>query len=417
MANKIFKDGFLWGASLAAHQVEGRNNNQWSEWELANARSLSKAAPNNYGWLPNWEQIKDQATDPKNYISGRGVEHRKLYKQDFQMLKKLNLNSLRFSIEWSRIEPQEGKFSKAGLKFYKDYLQELKKQGITPVVTLWHWTTPKWFAEKGGFEKRANIKHFERFVSVVAKTLGQDFRYITILNEPLIYSSASYKDGKWPPQSESWIKTIRVALNLITAHKKAAKALLKVNPEFQIGIAHNCVNYYSGDNKFISRLAVSLAKYLNNYFFLDRIRKHLDFIGLNYYFANRIYGISILKPNNPDQKRNDMGWDMQPAMIEGVVEDLWDRYKKPILITENGLADAKDKRRTWWIKETMTALAKSSKKGVSLIGYLHWSLLDNFEWAEGYWPKFGLLEVDRKTMKRTPRPSAVRWAQVLAKLK
>lgn len=406
----------MWGAALAAHQVEGGNNNQWTEWELANAKNLSKAAANNYGWLPNWEEVKHRAEESKNYVSGRGVEHRKFYKEDFALLKSLNLNTLRFSIEWSRIEPSEGKFSKAGLKFYKDYLTSLKEQGITPVVSLWHWTLPKWFAEKGGFAKRSNVKYFERFASLIAKTLGKDFEYVTILNEPIIYANNSYKEGRWVPQKNNPILAVWVVVNLIRAHKRAAKALLKIKSDFKIGVAHNCAHFYSGDDAFRSKLSVAVVRYLNNYFFLDRIRKSIDFIGINYYFADRIYGLS-LKGNNPDVKRSDLGWDMQPAMIEGVLNDIWSRYKLPILITENGLADAKDKKRRWWIGETMKALARAKKSGVGLIGYLHWSLLDNFEWSEGYWPKFGLIEVDRVTMKRKVRPSAVWWSTILAKLK
>ncbi|MDQ5913940.1 MAG: beta-glucosidase [Patescibacteria group bacterium] len=407
MKKNLFEDDFLWGAGVAAHQVEGGNDNDWTEWELANASHQAKAAPNKFGYLPNWPKIKNEATDPRNYVSGRASEHKKYFKQDFELLKSLNLNTLRFSIEWSRIEPTAGEFNKTALRYYKTYFNELKRQGITPVVTLWHFTVPKWFASKGGFYKRGNIKYFERFVEVVTKAFGNDFTYVTILNEPMIYANHSFKDGKWPPQNENILKSVKVVLNLITAHKKASKVLLKYRNDYKIGIAHNCADFYIGDSTLATRLNVKFLRWANNHFFLDRTKKYLDFIGLNYYFAERHFGFG-LHANNPDKNRNDIGWSMEPARISNVVHDIWCRYKLPIMITENGVADSGDKYRKWWIAETLKEIIKLKKKGVGLIGYIHWSLLDNFEWADGHWPKFGLIAVDRETGSRKLRPSA-KW--------
>lgn len=416
MAKKsIFEDDFLWGAGVSAHQVEGGNDNNWTEWELANAVHLAKSAPNKYGYLPNWPKIKAQATDPRNYVSGRASEHKKYFKQDFELLKSLNLNTLRFSIEWSRIEPTEGQFNKTALRYYKTYFNELKRQGITPVVTLWHWTTPKWFSAKGGFAKRANLKYFKRYVEVIAKAFGDDFTYVTILNEPMLYAYYGYKDGKWPPGEESLIKYFVVVRNLITAHRQAAKVLLNFRQDFKIGIAHNCADFYRGDGKFSTRINIKFLNFVNNYFFLDRIKKYLDFVGINYYFADRHYGFGMFG-KNPDRNRNDMGWSMEPARISNVAHEIWCRYKLPVIITENGVADSTDKYRKWWISETLKEIIKLKKKGVGLIGYIHWSLLDNFEWAEGHWPKFGLISVNRETGERKIRPSAKWFASVIKRI-
>ena len=415
MKKSVFEEDFLWGAGLSAHQVEGGQDNNWTEWELGHASYLAKSAGNKFGYLPNWEKIKKQAQDPKNYVSGRAVEHKKYFKQDFSLLKSLNLNTLRFSIEWSRIEPREGEFSKAALKFYKTYFNELKRQGITPVVTLWHWTVPKWFSEKGGFTKKANLKYFEQYIEVVTKAFGRDFTYVTILNEPMIYAYHSYRDGKFPPGESNLLKYFKVVLNLIRAYKKAAKDLIKFRQDYKIGIAHNVADFYCGDEKFLTKINVRFLRFFNNFFFVDRIKKYLDFVGVNYYFAQRHFGLG-LTADNLDKNRNDLGWEMQPARLENVVNEMWFRYKLPVMITENGVADSGDKYRKWWLGETLKVLIKLKKKGVGLFGYIHWSLLDNFEWAEGFWPKFGLIAVDRETMQRRVRPSAKWFGLILARI-
>jgi beta-glucosidase/6-phospho-beta-glucosidase/beta-galactosidase len=155
-------------------------------------------------------------------------------------------------------------------------------------------------------------------------------------------------------------------------------------------------------------------KYAEDTFIMRRVRKHLDFIGLNYYFSNRYYGN---RTHNPNEKTNDMGWDMQPANIEFVLKDLYDRYELPIIVTENGLADRDDEYRVWWLSQTLLAINRAMQAGVKVDGYLHWSLTDNFEWSSGFWPRFGLAAVDYATKKRTLRPSAVWFAKLLSKIR
>ena len=147
---------------------------------------------------------------------------------------------------------------------------------------------------------------------------------------------------------------------------------------------------------------------------LKRVIKTCDFIGVNYYFSNRVYGYRV---HNPDVHLSDLGWDMQPATIQLVLERLYEKYKKPLLITENGLADGDDGDRKWWLTQTIIGMQRAMQGGVPLLGYTHWSLLDNFEWNKGFWPKFGLIEVDRRTMKRTVRPSAIWFSKVVKKLR
>lgn len=409
-----FPKRFYWGASTSAHQVEGGAHNQWSIWELENAVALAQRAKYQDTWLPDWQRLEPQATDPKNYISGRAADHYSKYELDFDLLTKLNMNAFRFSIEWSRIEPEEGKWDEQAIAHYRGYLAALKERKIEPFVTLWHWTVPEWFDQKGGFEKRSNVKYFVRFAEKVLTELGSDFKHVITINEPEVFIDMSYNQGKWPPMIQNKQLALKVYVNLAVAHKRVYTVARGINRKFKVGLAKNCAHHYPGDDALISRLSARLAIWGADYFFLNIVKRKLDFIGLNYYFSNRFYGYRI---HNPNERQSDLGWDMQPANIEFVLERLWQKYHKPIIITENGVADATDRDRQWWITQTVMAMNRALAKGVKLQGYLHWSLLDNFEWASGFWPRFGLISVDYATMRRKARPSAVWFGMLIDKIR
>ncbi len=400
-----FPDDFLWGASTAAYQVEGGLTTQWSEWEQANAERLARDSPKRLAWLPHQERIAASLADPQNYIFGKGVEHAERYEEDFDILQQLNLNSFRFGIEWARLEPREGEWDEAAVEHYRRYIASLKRRGVEPVLTLWHWTVPVWFAQKGAFEKRANLQYFERFVQKVMSEFGAELRSVLTLNEPNVYASFSYMTGEWPPQRKNVLLGLRVYRNLAEAHQRAYASIKCTHPDIQVGLAAQlgdvrCVN---GRNP-LNRAVVRAMAYAWNWWFLNRVKSSLDFVGLNYYFTEYRDWLGRIK--NPKQPVSDLGWYMEPAGIECVIAATWRRYRKPILITENGLADSADEHRQWWLEETFGALQRAMGSGVQLLGYLHWSLLDNFEWAYGWWPRFGLVAVDRTTMQRTIRPSA-----------
>lgn len=408
---EIFPEQFFWGASTASYQVEGSNNNQWSEWELANAKEFAQLAHTRLGWLPNWRDVRDVAQDPDNYISGRGVEHLKRYKEDFDILEKLNLNSFRFGVEWSRLEPEEGKWNKSAFDYYKRYIQELRSRNIEPFLNIWHWTMPTWFAEKGGFEKRKNLQYFERFVQKVADELLEDVTYVITINEPNVYASFSYLTGEWPPQKKNLPTFLRVYINLASAHKRAYKILKTAKPHAQIGVAAQLANIQAKHpHSVLDQISTKWMRYFWNWWFLNRVSRHQDFVGFNYYFTDYYRG--MIKRDNPSVPVNDLGWYMEPEGLYPLLLRVWSHYKKPIIITENGVADGDDQYRQWWIEETIVAMERALSQGVKVHGYLHWSLLDNFEWKYGWWPKFGLVEVDRQNdMKRTIRPSAKWFAE------
>ncbi len=413
---KIFPKNFFWGASTAAHQVEGGNYNDWSVWELAHAKQYAQTAHQRLGHLPNWPQIKSQAEDPNNYVSGRGVEHYKRYQEDFDIVKELNLNAFRFGFEWSRIEPQQGVWDKAEIAHYRTYISELRKRNIEPFLNIWHWSMPTWFTEKGAFNKKSNLTYFEAFITKISEELIDDVSYILVLNEPNVYAAEAYITGQRVPQKKNILEFLVVYRNLWVAHKKAYKILKTKKPSLKVGIAAQLANIQAKrPHNFFDELSTKVMRYGWNWLFLNRIRNYQDFVGINYYFTN--YFTGLFRNLDPKFPRNDLGLYMEPEGLYPLMLRAWTRYKKPIFITENGVADSSDQYRRWWIEESIVAMERALSEGVEVSGYLHWSLLDNFEWEYGYWPKFGLVDVDRKhDMKRTIRPSAKWFAKRIKEL-
>ncbi|HVI68966.1 MAG TPA: family 1 glycosylhydrolase [Magnetospirillaceae bacterium] len=409
-----FPKHFLWGAGSSAHQVEGGNHNQWSVWELEHANVLAQKAKYYNGTLPKWEVIKHEATRPENYVSGLATDHYRRYQEDFDLLKKMDMNAWRFSIEWSRVEPEEGAWNAEAIEHYRTYLQRLQRMGIEPIVTLWHWTVPVWFEQKGGWVKRSNVHYFERFAAKVFEELGRDFRYVIVLNEPEIYIIRSFIEGLWPPQRTSKVLATKVIFNLLAAHKRVYRLAHRAGRKYRVGIAKLSAYYYAGDDAWLSKFTASIGRWAGNYFVVNRLKKHLDFLGLNYYRGYRYYGYRI---HQPTETVNDMGWDMQPEKLEAVIKDFYDRYNIPIIITENGVADRDDESRKWWISQTLIVMNRLMQSGVKIEGYIHWSLTDNFEWDAGFWPRFGLAAIDYKTRSRRLRPSGVWFGGIIKKLR
>lgn len=401
---KTFSKDFLWGAATAAHQVEGNNHNQWTEWELKTAEQKARTALERFQSFPIFDSIKDQATSAYNYISGRLMDHYNTYEQDFQLLTDLNMNAYRFSVEWSRIEPNEGEWNDEAIHHYREYIASLKKRGIEPIITLFHFTLPIWFSDRGGFEKRTNSAYFVRFAKKIMTEIGQDITYVITINEPEVYTQEGYLDVHFPPQTKSTFKAWRVFRNLATAHNQVYEELHKINPRYNISIAKNSAYYFAGDKRRITTLFVKLKYYIRDDYFLKKVVKRCDFLGVNYYFSNRVVGSKV---KNLNEKVHDLGWNVSPVDIEHVLVRLNNKYHLPILITENGIADQADILRKWWLEETIKGMHNAATRNVRLLGYIHWSLMDNFEWGFGRIPRFGLASVDYATNTRTLRPSAI----------
>ncbi|MDD5589952.1 MAG: glycoside hydrolase family 1 protein [Candidatus Portnoybacteria bacterium] len=413
-----FPHGFFWGAATSSHQVEGGNFNDWTQWEKENSEGLAKAAA-----LKKWPQyILDRYPNPlqpENYISGRACDHYNLYEKDFEIANELGHNAHRFSLEWSRIEPEEGKFNEEAIEHYRKVLQALKSRGLEPFVTLWHWTNPVWIQKIGGWENPKTIEYFLRFARRVFEEYGQSVKFWIPFNEPGTAISYGYIYGTQPPGVRSKKRANLVFANLMEAHKKIF--LLNKNEKFgfQIGCSHFIFYRKAHKNLPWNFLAKKIMDHFADARFLKVFKDYSDFFGIQYYqpesvnvkLGGRIMG--LVEKKTTMQWLNDLGWGVFPEGIYHVLKQLA-KFGKPIYITENGLADARDESRGKFIREHLRWLHKAISEGIDVRGYFHWSLLDNFEFVDmrGYWPRFGLIEVDYKTLGRSIRPSAWEYAKI-----
>lgn len=391
-----FPEGFLWGTSTSAYQVEGGLKNDWSEWEKSPKR-LKKLAKQN--------------SDPADFTCGAAVDSYARWEEDLDLAQSLNTNTIRLGIEWSRLQPEKDEWDVGALNHYRELLEGAEARGLKTVVTLWHWTCPLWFTAEKGWENKKAADYFAEYAAFVVKELGGAVDYWVTLNEPLIVAAHGYLNGKWPPNKRNPFKYLKAVRNLAKAHKKAYGIIHHHFPEAKVGIT-NISSFYEAANRFnpLSLLIKKCSDYLANEMFLNRIDRHMDYVGLDYYFHDRIVAYPPFK-RNLNKFVTDIGWEIYPEGIYHVLKSL-NKYGLPIFVLENGLADSDDRFRERFIKEHLYWIWKAIDDGIDVVGYSHWSLLDNFEWAYGWAPKFGLFEADRKTMERKMRPSAKAYAEI-----
>jgi len=396
-----FPKDFLWGAATSAYQVEG--DNLFSDW-----------------W--EWEQA-----GKVNAPSGKASRHYELYAQDFDLAKELHHNCHRLSIEWSRIEPEEGKFSQKELEHYKTVILSLKERSLIPVVTLHHFTNPIWFAKKGGWLNRKAGAYFLRYVEKVVSLLAKDVDFWVTINEPMVYTYFSYLLGLWPPQDKSFFHARQVTNRLLKTHVRTyhlIRAIYKENnlPLPKTSIAQNMQAFIPCLPTLRNKLAAYLRHRHYNLEFIEKAaaQRSLDFIGVNYYSPSwvelRGWGINnftsdVCKNSHRNLRKNSMGWDIYPQGLYDLLMSL-KKFRLPVFILENGICTDNDSLRWDYIREHLESVHKAMQSGVSMMGYLYWSLLDNYEWDKGFSPRFGLIAVDYHTYKRTVRESARKFSEV-----
>lgn len=406
----VFPKNFYWGASTSAHQVEGGLTNDWSEWEKGIADKLASQPEvwQRSGWrVEQFPEMKN----PANYISGKACDHYNKYREDFKLAKELGHNATRFSVDWSRIEPEEGKFDEKELEHYLEEVKYLRSLGIESFVTLWHWPLPLWLRDKGGWENKETIKYFEKFSEKVVTKLKGEVKYWITLNEPEVYMGQSYFLGDWPPQKKSVISAWVVIHNLIEAHRKVYGVIKKIDSKLQVGIAKNNIYHEAYQGKWWNKVLKTVYDWRDNKYILDKISDCQDFIGLNHYLHDRIDGWT---GKNEDKCVSDFGWEIYPESIYHALIEL-KKYNKPVFITEHGCADAKDEYRPWFLVESLKSLNRAIEDGVDVRGYLYWSLMDNFEWDKGFWLRFGLIEINYENLERKPRKSAYLYQKIIEK--
>ncbi|MFA6096636.1 MAG: glycoside hydrolase family 1 protein [Candidatus Paceibacterota bacterium] len=379
-----FPDGFKWGASVASYQVEGDINN--CDWSV-------------------------------DFPAGKACQYYSKYEAYFDTAKELNQNIHRFSLEWSRIQPEEGRFDRSEIEHCRKVLMALRKRGIMSMLTVWHLTLPIWFSKMGGWENPRSNAYFQQYLKFAAEELGDLVDYWIILNEPEIYISLAYFLGKFPPQRRMSPRSFFVYKNLINAHCTGYDTIHEIIPNAKVSSALNLTYVDSFEKRStLNNISAKIWNKFRNGLFIDNLTGKLDFISVNYYFHDRIRldirrFPHILSVQNENKNVSDIGWEIYPEGIYHVLINL-KRYNLPVFISENGLADKEDAKRTKFIIEHLKFIHKAIGSGVDVKGYLHWSLIDNFEWTFGFTPRFGLVEMNYDTMKTRIRPSAYEYAKI-----
>ena len=403
--SKLFPKGFLWGAATAGHQVEGNNTNS-DTWFMEQVQPTVFAEP-----------------------SGDACNSFELWRDDLALISQLNLNSYRFSIEWARIEPEPGQFSVAMLDHYLRIIEACRAAGIQPLVTFNHFTAPRWFSARGGWTHAEAPQLFARYCERAARHLAGPIAYATTLNEPdlmRVLQWSGLPPAIWDIQRATLQAAARalgvprfVAANvagpedldvmqthLLEGHKLGRAAIKAARSDLPVGVSLAIV-----DDQAVGAHSRRDEKRKQVYgAWLEAVRQD-DFVGVQNYERARIDEKGTLPP--PDgTPRNSMGSEIYPPSLANAVRYVHEQTGRPILVSEHGLGTVDDAQRAAFIPAALSALADTMSSGVPVLGYMHWSLIDNFEWIFGYKPRYGLYSVDRQTFKRTAKGSA----QVLASI-
>jgi beta-glucosidase len=394
-------EGWMWGTATAAHQIEGGNtNNDWWAFEHTPGSGTTESS--------------GDATDSW---------HRWL--EDLKLAKDMGLDAYRFSIEWSRIEPAQGEFSIAALEHYRQIMVAAHAMGLKNSVTFHHFTTPQWAAEQGGWTNPEIVDWFTRFCDIAVQHLGDHIDIAATFNEPNVVALLGYMLGVFPPAANGGVEAFRVSTELFVEAHKRSRQVLKDGPgDFPVGLTlalTDTVLHPDGDpnsegirfDEVPQDNPESPFPWLMAGIYLD-VAKDDDYLGIQTYFTQHVGPDFMELPMPADWRVTQMGWTFTPESLGYAVRQAYAAAQVPIIVTENGVASEDDAERIEYYSRSLAALRAAMDDGVDVRGFFAWSLLDNFEWAEGYRPKFGLVAVDPVTFARTPKPSAAWYAGIVA---
>lgn len=438
----MFDKDFVWGVAAAAYQIEGAAH------EGGRTESV-------------WDMFcKKEGAIERGETGEIACDFYHKYKEDIALMKSLGVKAFRFSISWSRLLPTEDEtVNEEGAAFYDGVINELLENGIEPYMTLFHWDLPMYLYEKGGYLNRGFADAFARYAEIAVKRYGDRVKHIMTFNEPQCILGCYRGSGQAPNLNMSDAETVVMAHNILLAHGRAVKAMRSVAPDLKIGFAnqgwfcvpeksteknvaaakrrtlefseqawHASVTWFS-DPIYLGRYPEPLLSRLKKYLpeswqeDLKEMCQPLDFYGQNYYNGTLVDENGSIVNDAQGAKYNALGWNVIPEGIRYASEWLYERYKKPIYITENGMAchdwesldgEVHDPQRIDYMQRHLIELDKAVKNGVDLRGYFAWSLMDNMEWSIGYRPRFGIVYVDYATQKRILKDSAYWYKSVIS---
>lgn len=413
--------GFFVGAATAAHQVEGNNTNSdcWAQEQMPHSTYKEK--------------------------SGIACDHYNRYQEDIQLMKKAGLNAYRFSIEWARIQPEEGVFDDSVIEHYRDVIRCCKENGIEPVVTLFHFSSPVWIIRKGGWEAETVVEDFAKYVTYVIRALGSELKYVCTINEANMGLQVAAISRRYTMMAKKAAEAaakaggeVQMGLNMqammenmkyqamenaeifgtsqphcfnlggsehsdlltMKCHQAAKKVIKALDPDIQVGLTlslHDLQPVEGGEARAEETWAEEFTHYLP--YIQDD-----DFLGVQNY-TRTLVGPEEDLPVPDGAERTQMGYEYYPEALEHVIRSVAKDFKGNLMVTENGVSCDDDSRRVNFINIATDGVARCIADGIPVKGYFYWSLMDNFEWQMGYRMRFGLISVNRETMERKPKGS------------
>jgi beta-glucosidase len=376
---------FLWGAAISAHQTEGENRE--SDW-----------------WTFEHQVLAQRGIRP----SLRAADHWHRYADDIDALANAGLNAFRCSIEWAKIEPEEGRIDEDALAHYEQVFAYANERQIRLCITLWHFSLPQWASDLGGMRSARVRARYLAYVRICGERFDRFADIWQTMNEPLVYAMEGYRWGHWPPSITSRLTMIRLVLTLRSLHRSAYIVLRRVSKK-PIGIAKSMIAYLPTPHTSVFTRGLQGIRnfFWNRSFFLGHLKWH-DFIGINYYIT------SMAGPMRdfPPAERDDMGWESRPEGLAYCITSAA-RMRKPLYVTENGTATEDDEQRIRYLEAHVTCIKQCIQNKLPIFGYFHWSLIDNYEWDKGFTRKFGLIAYHPVTYKRIPKPSLAYYGQLI----